>query len=67
MAGVAEHLTRTVLPDGRELRLPPAAVETGRDRFDRSPRYGEHTVAILREVGLDGQEIEALEERGVVR
>jgi crotonobetainyl-CoA:carnitine CoA-transferase CaiB-like acyl-CoA transferase len=67
MAGVAEHLTSTTLPDGRQVRLPPTAVETGCDELPLSPRYGEHTASILREVGLDEGEIARLEERGVVR
>jgi itaconate CoA-transferase len=66
LPGICEHLTRTTLPDGREVRLPPAAVETGRAEFPLSPRYGEHTRGILEETGLAATEIEALFERGVV-
>ena len=67
MPGVAEHLTRSRLPDGGELRLPPAAVETGRREFRLSPRYGEHTRSVLEETGFDGAEIDDLFGRGVVR
>jgi crotonobetainyl-CoA:carnitine CoA-transferase CaiB-like acyl-CoA transferase len=66
LPGIREHLTRTVLPDGRELRLPPTAVETGRTEFPLAPRYGEHTREILRETGLAESEIDDLKGRGVV-
>jgi crotonobetainyl-CoA:carnitine CoA-transferase CaiB-like acyl-CoA transferase len=65
--GIREHLTRTELPDGREVRLPPAAVETGRREFGLAPRYGEHTASVLAEAGLGEAEIEDLAGRGVVR
>ena len=67
MPGVAEHLTRTALPDGTEVKLPPSAVETGRTDFALSPKYGEHTARVLAEVGLSEAEIASLVERGVVR
>ncbi len=66
LPGVREHLTRTRLPDGTEVRLPPAAVETGRREFPLSPRYGEHTESVLEEVGLTLDEIADLAERGVI-
>jgi crotonobetainyl-CoA:carnitine CoA-transferase CaiB-like acyl-CoA transferase len=65
--GVAEYLTRTHLPDGGEVKLPPAAVETGRNEYPISPRYGEHTRAVLEEAGLGSDEIDDLVARGVVR
>jgi crotonobetainyl-CoA:carnitine CoA-transferase CaiB-like acyl-CoA transferase len=64
--GVAEHLTRTRMPDGREVKLPPAAVEIGEREFALSPRYGEHTRPVLEEGGLTPEEIEDLLARGVV-
>jgi crotonobetainyl-CoA:carnitine CoA-transferase CaiB-like acyl-CoA transferase len=66
MAGIREHLTRTTLPDGRPVRLPPAAVETGRKEFFLSPGYGEHTRKVLEETGLKGTEIDDLIKRGVI-
>ena len=66
LPGIREHLTHTTLPDGRELRLPPAAVETGRKEFPLAPRYAEHSEAILREAGLESAEIDDLLRRGVV-
>ena len=64
--GVREHLTRTTLPDGAPLRLPPTAVETGRDEYPLSPRYGEHSTEILSEIGLSPDRIADLRQRGVV-
>jgi len=64
--GIREHLTHTALPDGREVRLPPAAVETGRREFPLAPRYGEHTRTILVETGLEETEIDDLTRGGVV-
>lgn len=66
LPGIREHLTRTVLPDGRELRLPPTAVDTERTEFPLAPRYGEHTRKILQETGLEESEIDDLKGRGVV-
>jgi crotonobetainyl-CoA:carnitine CoA-transferase CaiB-like acyl-CoA transferase len=67
MQGVREHLTRTTLPDGRQVRLPPAAVETGRREFPLAPRYAEHTRKILEETGLEESAIDDLVREGVVR
>jgi crotonobetainyl-CoA:carnitine CoA-transferase CaiB-like acyl-CoA transferase len=66
LPGIREHLTRTVLPDGHEVRLPPAAVSTGRREFPLSPRYGEHTTAVLREAGFAPGEIEDLRRKEIV-
>jgi len=65
-AGISEYLTRTELPDGKEVLLPPTAVETGRSEFSLSPKYGEHTTAVLAEVGLKAAEIDDLRQRRVV-
>jgi len=67
MPGVREHLIRTTLPDGRQVRLPPAAVETGRREFPLAPHYGEHTRKILEETGLEESAIDDLVREGVVR
>lgn len=64
--GVREYLTRTSLPGGEEVLLPPTAVETGRTEFRLSPRYGEHTTAVLAEAGVDDDEIDDLRQRGIV-
>jgi crotonobetainyl-CoA:carnitine CoA-transferase CaiB-like acyl-CoA transferase len=68
---VAKTALRTAAPDGRTVRLPPPALSTpwleeqqGALRF--SPRYGEHTDALLAEVGLSAAEIAALRAKGAV-
>ena len=67
LPGVKEHLTSTELPDGRRVRLPPTAVDTERQRFTLSPKYGEHTRTVLEEAGISPEEIGGLFDRGVVR
>ena len=68
---VASTLLRTTAPDGRVVRLPPPAVETrfleerGRE-LPFAPAYGEHTDAVLGEVGLTEQERATLRAEGVV-
>ncbi|MBK8999804.1 MAG: CoA transferase [Myxococcales bacterium] len=66
-----DALLRTHAPDGKSIRLPPPAVSTdflesqGRElRF--APAYGEHTHAVLSEVGVPSAEIASLKERGVI-
>lgn len=62
---------RTVVPDGRVVRLPPPAVSTpyldGRGgELPFAPAYGEHTEAVLLEAGLTRGEVSALRQEGVV-
>lgn len=68
---VASNALKTTTPDGRKVRLPPPAIRTdyleqihGTLRF--APAYGEHTDAILEEVGLSPSDIASLRERKVV-
>jgi len=68
---VASTALKTVSPDGRTVRLPPPAVMTEElERLERTlpfaPAYGEHTDALLAEVGFSDNEIEDLREQGVV-
>ena len=60
LPGIREHLNVTRLPDGREVRLPPSAVETERREYSLSPQYGEHTRTVLEQTGLTGDEIDGL-------
>ena len=67
-AAAADKLTRTVLPDGRGVRMQPMAVDrpdAGR-ALGFAPRYGEHTRSVLAEAGLAGDEIDTLYGAGVV-
>lgn len=68
---VQEAALRTRAPNGREVRLPPAAVptewlEANRDEIPFAPGYGEHTDDILAQVGYSAQEIGALRDEGVI-
>ncbi len=68
---VAETGLETIAPDGRVVRLPPAAVQT--PHLERTgttlpfaPAYGEHTAALLSEIGLAPEEIASLRRSGAV-
>jgi crotonobetainyl-CoA:carnitine CoA-transferase CaiB-like acyl-CoA transferase len=68
---VEKTALRTVAPDGRTIRLPPAAVSTSHldalgGTLPFAPRYGEHTDALLCEVGVGPEEITVLRDNGVV-
>jgi crotonobetainyl-CoA:carnitine CoA-transferase CaiB-like acyl-CoA transferase len=68
LPALAGKLTRTTLPDGREVRMQPMAVDVdgARTVLPMAPRYGEHTRALLAEAGLAAGEIEALFGAGIV-
>jgi itaconate CoA-transferase len=63
-----DKLTRTVMPDGRPVRMQPMAVDRPESRADLAfpPRYGQHTRSVLAEAGLGGDEVQALFGAGVV-
>jgi crotonobetainyl-CoA:carnitine CoA-transferase CaiB-like acyl-CoA transferase len=65
---VKDRLMHTTTPDGRPIRLTPAAVDrNGMSRdYTFAPRYGEHTDAILREIGIAASEIERLRTARIV-
>ncbi|MFQ5844167.1 MAG: CaiB/BaiF CoA transferase family protein [Planctomycetota bacterium] len=68
---VAATALETTAPDGRRVRLPPPAggtahLEEQRGRLRFAPRYGEHTDAVLGEVGVTPAEIARLRGKGVV-
>jgi len=61
----------TRLPDDREIRLAPPAVDTAAlaelgGKLPLPPRYGEHTDAVLEEVGVGAEQIAALRAQGIV-
>lgn len=58
-------LESTIAPDGRTVRLPPAAVEAGSSSVRPfAPRLGEHTETVLDEAGFSPSEIRELVQDG---
>jgi crotonobetainyl-CoA:carnitine CoA-transferase CaiB-like acyl-CoA transferase len=71
LAFVASAALKTTTPDGNLVRLPPPAVATDYlEKTNRTlpfaPAYGEHTDALLDEIGIEASEIKSLKEKGVV-
>lgn len=68
LAQIAPKLTRTTLPDGRSIRMPPMAVDRSAAAAELPfpPKYGQHTRAVLAEAGLATGEIDALYDARVV-
>ncbi len=65
---LTDRLTRTVMPGGRVVRMPPMAVEIAGAPSELAfpPKYGQHTRSVLAEAGLTGDEVQALYGAGVV-
>jgi CoA:oxalate CoA-transferase len=68
---VAETALKTTTPDGRTVRLPPPALsteylETLNGELPFAPAYGEHTDALLEEIGISPNEAASLRKQGVV-
>jgi crotonobetainyl-CoA:carnitine CoA-transferase CaiB-like acyl-CoA transferase len=61
-------LTRTVMPDGRTVHMPPMAVDLpgAPAVLGFAPKYGQHTTPVLAEAGLAPEEIQSLYGAGVV-
>ncbi|RMF10426.1 MAG: CoA transferase [Alphaproteobacteria bacterium] len=62
-------LLETVLPEGKKTRLPALPLQVDEDRPGlrvNPPRVGEHTQAILSEMGMSEEEISRLREQGVI-
>ena len=67
---VAETALKTSTPEGRPIGLPPPAQSTEyleklNGKLPFSPAYGEHTDALLEEIGLSTDEVASLKEQGV--
>lgn len=62
-------LLETVLPEGNTTQLPALPLQIDEDRLGlrlNPPWIGEHTAAILGEIGLSEEEISRLREEGIV-
>ena len=61
-------LTRTTMPDGRVICMPPMAVDLpgSHGELGFAPKYGAHTRSVLAQTGLASTDVEALYRAGVV-
>ena len=68
LPAIASRLTRSALPDGRAIRLPPMAVDLpgAHATLGFAPKYGQHTRQVLAEAGLSAAEVQGLHDAGVV-
>jgi len=67
MPAIASRLTRTHLPNGKEIRMQPMAVDMPHAKRDVAfpPKYGEHTDQVLMEAGFTEAECKHLRETGI--
>ncbi len=65
---LAKKLTRTIMPDGRAIRMQPMAVDLPDARTDLqfAPKYAADTRRVLTEAGYAADEIDALAATGAV-
>jgi crotonobetainyl-CoA:carnitine CoA-transferase CaiB-like acyl-CoA transferase len=68
LEALRHKLTGTRTPDGRAIRMQPAAVDLDDDPGELAfaPRYGEHTEAILGEAGFSAVDLADLKTAGVI-
>jgi crotonobetainyl-CoA:carnitine CoA-transferase CaiB-like acyl-CoA transferase len=68
LPALRDKLTRTLMPDGRTIHMPPMAVDLpgAKGVLDFPPKYGQHTTPVLAEAGLGTDEIQSLYGAGVV-
>lgn len=68
LPALIDKLTRTTLPDGSVIHMPPMAVDQqgAKTELAFAPKYGEHTQRVLAEAGLAESEIAKLHQAGVV-
>jgi phenylsuccinyl-CoA transferase len=63
-----DKLTRTVMPEGRPVRMQPMAVDVAESRAELPfpHKYGADTRRVLAEAGYSGSEVDALAGAGVI-
>ncbi len=68
MEALASRLTTTRTPAGKTIHLPPLAVdlEDGVIELSFAPGYSQHTTSLLREVGLQAEDIADLQAMGII-
>lgn len=67
LEAIKSRLTSSTLPDGRTIYMQPAAVDIDglKTSLPFSPKYGEHTAAILEELGYSEDRIKELLEKNI--
>ncbi len=68
LEALADKFTTTQTPDGKTIRMQPMPVDEAGATTELSfpPKYGEHTLKILAEVGYDKERLSEFEEAGVI-
>jgi crotonobetainyl-CoA:carnitine CoA-transferase CaiB-like acyl-CoA transferase len=68
LEALRDRLTATVMPGGKRIRMQPTAVDMpdAPREFSFPPKYGQHTLPVLREAGFSDAECRALAEAGVI-
>ena len=68
MAAIRDKLTATRTPDGKLVRMQPMAVDVAGapSAFRFPPKYGQDTLAVLREAGFAEAECTRLREQGII-
>jgi crotonobetainyl-CoA:carnitine CoA-transferase CaiB-like acyl-CoA transferase len=68
MAALRDKLTTTRTPAGKQIRMQPAAVDIAAapGEFSFPAKYGQHTLALLREAGYAEEDCRRLTEQGVI-
>jgi len=68
MAAVRSKLTTTRMPGGKTVRMQPMAVDLPRASTELRfpPKYGQDTLAVLRETGCSEADCAALKQQGII-
>jgi len=68
LPSIAPELGRVSFPEGRDVYLPPSAIagDAVPKTFAPPPRYGEHTRAVLAELGIADKDVDDMAKSGTV-